>query len=131
MQMGNINLNSANQRMTAEQRANDNLLNSLSQTASATARERGLEFDSLSRKQDNQFGVARERGLGYMDLLDRNFQDSQASSAAIANAKASIWSGVGDTFRSIGGGIASDNMAREKMKYLQTSKNEIPSNIKK
>lgn len=114
-----INANSSNQRMTAEQRANENLLNSLARTASATARERGLEFDSLNRKQDNQFGIARERGLGRMDLMDRNFQDTQISNAAIANARASIWSGVGDTFRAIGGGIADANMESAKMEYMK------------
>lgn len=118
-QMLGINAATANQRMSSQDRANANLINSLSRTAAATARERGMEFSSIVDKQRNQLGIAREKGLGAIDMNYNDQQEDFARRGAWADAKKSMWSGMGDTFRAIGGGIAESNMQNSYMEYLK------------
>lgn len=117
--MANININSANQMMSQKDRANAMMINSLTQTAAASARERGLEFESLLGKQQNIMGLTREKGLGGIDMAYRNAQDDFARRAAYQNAKSSIFSSVGDILGSVGGNLGQMNMIDKQMSMFK------------
>jgi len=62
-QMQNINIESANRGDWMRRMADQNMVGTIAQTAAATARERGMEFDSILNKSNAMFGLAREKGL--------------------------------------------------------------------
>jgi hypothetical protein len=113
--MANININSANQMMSQKDRANQMMINSLTQTAAASARERGLEFESLLGKQQNVMGLTKEKGLGGIDMAYRNAQDDFARRAAHENVKSSIFSSVGDILGSVGSSLGQMSMMDKQM----------------
>ena len=116
--MQNINLQSANQRFQNQNNANSNLLNMLSQTAAATAREKGLEFNSRQNKFNDILGLTKEQGLGSMDLNYQLNQEKFAREAAFQDSKSAIWSGFGDVFRAVGSGLNQQNMFDQQMKQF-------------
>jgi hypothetical protein len=118
-QMQNINIDTANRGMTLQQQANQNVISSIANTAAATARERGLEFESILNKSNAGINLARERGLGEMDLNWNLGQANLAGRGAIANSNAAIASGIGGIFRSMGGGIAQQNLQNQQMDLLR------------
>jgi len=118
-QMQGINYDTANRMQSNQQQANQAVISSIANTAAATARERGLEFESILNKSNATLGLAKERGLGSLDMNWNLEQQKQAQSAAVANSNAAIMSGVGNIFRSMGGGIAQQNMQNQQMELLR------------
>jgi len=118
-QMQGINYDTANRMQSNQQQANQAVISSIANTAAATARERGLEFESILNKSNATLGLAKERGLGSLDMNWNLEQQKQAQSAAVANSNAAMMSGVGNIFRSMGGGIAQQNMQNQQMDLLR------------
>jgi len=118
-QMQNINIDTANRGMNLQQQANQNMISTIAQTAAATARERGLEFESILNKSNAGINLAREKGLGEMDQNWNLAQTNMAQRGALANSNAAIMSGIGGIFRSMGGGIAQQNMQNQQMDLLR------------
>lgn len=118
-QMQNINIDTANRGMSLQQQANQNMISSIANTAAATARERGLEFESILNKSNAGINLAREKGLGEMDQNWNLAQTNMAQRGAVANSNAAIMSGIGGIFRSMGGGIAQQNMQNQQMDLLR------------
>ena len=118
-QMQNINIDTANRMQTNQQQANQAMISSIANTAAASARERGLEFESVLNKSNAMYGLAREKGLGEMDMNWNLEQQRMAQSGAVANSNAAIMSGIGGIFRSMGGGIAQQNMQNQQMDLLK------------
>lgn len=119
-QLQGINIDTANRMQTNQQQANQSRISTIAQTAAAQARERGLEFQSLMDKAQNIQGLTREKGLGGMELNYQLKQDEFARRGAVQDARSAIYSGFGDIFRSIGGGIAQNNMQNQQMKMFET-----------
>jgi len=117
--MNQININSANQMMNAKDRANQMMIQSLTNTAAASARERGLEFESILGKQQNIQGLTREKGLGGLEMDYRNTQEDFARRAALQNAKSSIFNSVGDILGSVGGSLGQMNMMNKQMSMFK------------
>ncbi len=118
-QMQNINIDTANRGMSLQQQANQNMISTIAQTAAASARERGLEFESILNKSNAGINLAREKGLGEMDQNWNLAQTNMAQRGALANSNAAIMSGIGGIFRSMGGGIAQQNMQNQQMDLLR------------
>lgn len=118
-QMQNINIDSANKGFSLQQQANQAMISSIANTAAATARERGLEFESILNKSNAGINLAREKGLGEMDQNWNLAQSNMAQRGAVANSNAAIMSGIGGIFRSMGGGIAQQNMQNQQMELLR------------
>ena len=85
--------------------AQQNLLSSLGATAAAAAQQRGMEFESQSAKAQQILGLQGQKMQAGMSLEEQLFQDEQAKRAALANARAAIFSGIGDIASTIGGGL--------------------------
>ena len=100
-----ISARSAEQQMAIQNQAQQNQLAALGQTAAASARERGLEFSSLANKQAGIMDVSQNKLSGQLNLNQQLFEGQQAKAAAVADANASIWSGIGGIASSIGGGL--------------------------
>lgn len=100
-----ISARSAQEQMMAQNTAQQQQFNALGQTAAASARERGLEFQSLAAKQAGIMGVTQNKLEGQMNLNQSLFDQEQAKAAALQEAKGAIWSGIGNLASGIGGGI--------------------------
>jgi hypothetical protein len=122
-----INTQNAQDSFNRGQQSSNNLLNSLGDLANATARERGLEFESLFNKEQGILGLARDKGLGGMDLAYRGQQEDFARRAALVDSQASLFNGVGDVFRSVGQGYSNYQLANKQMEMLRTSTASAPS----
>jgi len=118
-QMQNINIESANRGDWMRRMADQNMVGTIAQTAAATARERGLEFESILNKSNAGINLAREKGLGEMDQNWNLGQTNMAQRGALANSSAALFSGIGGIFRSMGGGIAQQNMQNQQMELLR------------
>lgn len=115
-----ISARSAEQQMAIQNQAQQNQLAALGQTAAASARERGLEFSSLANKQAGIMGVSQNKLSGQLNLNQQLFEGQQAKAAAVADANASIWSGVGGLASSIGGGLMQMQNQKQNMDMLNT-----------
>lgn len=104
-QMQNITSQSMQQRQQMEQNANQNYLQSLGQTAAAQAQQAGLQFQSESQRANQVLGLGQEQLGQSMNLEQNLFQSEQAKAAAVAQANAAIWSGIGGIASGIGGGM--------------------------
>lgn len=120
-QMQGISLNTANRAQSQQQQANQSMISSIAQTAAAAARERGMEFESILGKSNRLMDLTKEKGLGAMDLAYNQQQEQFARQGAVQDAKSAIYSGFGDIFRSIGGGISAANMQNQQMSILRSS----------
>ena len=118
-QMQGINIDTANRGQTLQQQANQYRYSSIIQTAAATARERGMEFDSILNKSNAMIGLTKDKGLGDMDLEWNLGQTNMAQRGALANSNAAMISGMGGVFKAMGGGIAKQNLQDQQMLYLQ------------
>jgi len=125
--MRGINTQNAQDAFSRGQQSSNNLLNSLGDLANATARERGLEFESLFNKEQGILGLTRDKGLGGMDLAYRGQQEDFARRAALVDSQASLFNGVGDVFRSVGQGFTNYQLANKQMGMLRTSAASAPS----
>lgn len=103
-----------------KQRAQQEYLQSLSNTAVASARERGLEFESLSGKQNTILGLNQQMLQGGMNLDNQNFQMQSMASGNVAKAKNALWSGAGDVFTSIGSGLMDMQSESNNMDLLKS-----------
>jgi hypothetical protein len=104
-QMQNIQAQSMQQRQQMEQQAQQNYLQSLGQTAAAQAQQAGMQFQSESQRANQVLGLGQEQLGQSMNLEQNLFQSEQAKAAAVAQANAAIWSGVGGLASGIGGGL--------------------------
>lgn len=100
-----ISARSAQEQMAMQNMAQQQQFAALGQTAAASARERGLEFQSLANKQANIMGVTQNKLEGQMNLNQSLFEGEQAKAAALQEARGAIWSGIGGLASSIGGGL--------------------------
>jgi len=115
-QMQNIAANADQQRMQMRMQAENNLLNTLGQTAAAQTQIGQAEYQSRLGKQNTILGLGQNQLGAEMDLAQNTFAQEQAASAAIANASAAMWGGGGDILGSIGTGLtgyASQNKQME------------------
>jgi hypothetical protein len=117
-QMRAINAQSANQRFSSQDRANSNLLSSIGQQARGDSNERGRAFDSVNQKQNLLLDISKNQGSDTINQNDSLFQAMLGRRGALTDANAAIWKGVGDMFRSVGGGISSTSESFERMKTL-------------
>ena len=113
-----INTQNAQSSFANRQSAGQNLISSLSNLAQATAREKGLEYESMLQKQQNILGLTKEQGVGGLELAYRGQQEDFARRAALQDAYSSMWSGVGDVFRGVGQGITNYNLMNSQMQML-------------
>ncbi len=115
-QMQNIAANADQQRMQMRMQAENNLLNTLGQTAAAQTQIGQAEYQSRLGKQTTILGLGTNQLGAEMDLAQSSFAREQAASAAIANASAAMWGGGADILSSIGTGLtgyASQNKQME------------------
>jgi len=110
-----------------KQRAQQEYLQKLSETAAASARERGLEFESLSGKENTLLGLNQQKLQGGMNLDNQMFQMQQAAAGNVAKAKGALWSGAGDIFSGIGSGLMDMQSQADNMELLK-SIYAVPSN---
>lgn len=108
--MRGINAQSANAQFDATQRANLSMLNALGGYASAKERGNEVSFRSNLDKQQSIMDITGQKGFGMADLQYMNSQEKMARESAFQEIKSSMWSGAGDIFRSIGMGMANQNM---------------------
>ena len=114
-----ISARSAEQQFAVQNQAQQNQLAALGQTAAASARERGLEFSSLASKQANIMGVTQNRLQGQMGLDQQLFEGEQAKSAALADARAAIYSGIGGIASGLGTGLMGIENQKQNMSMLE------------
>ena len=103
-----------------KQRAQQEYLQKLSETAAASARERGLEFESLSGKENTLLGLNQQKLQGGMNLDNQMFQMQQAAAGNVAKAKGALWSGAGDIFSGIGSGLMDMQSQADNMELLKS-----------
>jgi len=117
-QMQNINLQVGQQRQEMQQRAQQNLLSTLGQTAAAQAQQAGLEFESQQQKAQQILGLGREQLGQSIALEDQLFGAEQAKAAALQQARSAIWSGIGGIAQSVGSGLMGMSAQQNQMKAL-------------
>lgn len=117
-QMQDIASKSMQLRSDWETQANQNYLQSLGQTAAAQAQQAGLQFQSESQRANQVLGLGQERLGQSMNLEQNLFQSEQAKAAAVAQAQAAIWSGVGGLASGIGGGLMQMQQGQNQMDML-------------
>jgi hypothetical protein len=100
-----ISAQSANQQLVMQNQAQQEQFAALGQTAAASARERGLEFQSLANKQQNILGISQQQLEGGMNLEQNLFEQEQAKAGALADAQGAIWSGIGGIASGLGSGL--------------------------
>jgi hypothetical protein len=115
-----ISTRSAQEQRAAQNMAQQQQFMALGQTAAASARERGLEFQSLAAKQAGIMGVSQNKLSGQLNLNQQLFEGQQAKAAAVADANASIWSGIGGLASGIGGGLMQMQNQKANMNNLGT-----------
>lgn len=118
-QMRNITQSSMQTRQQMQQQAQQNYLSTLGQTAAADLQQRGIQFESEYQKQANILGLSKEQ-LGQSMALEQDlFSQEQAKAAALANANAAIWSGIGGLASNIGGGLMNLQSQQNNMNLLE------------
>lgn len=129
-QMQGIDLQVGQQRQQMQQQAQQNLLNTLGQTAAAQAQQAGFQFQSEQQKARQVLGLGREQ-LGQSMALEQDlFGADQARAAALQQARAAIYSGIGGIAQSIGGGLMNMGAQQNQMdmlKQMYSSANQTQS----
>ena len=126
-----ISARSAQEQMATQNMAQQQQFAALGQTAAASARERGLEFQSLANKQANIMGVTQNKLEGEMNLNQSLFEGEQAKAAALQEAKSAIWSGIGGIASGIGSGMMQIGQQATQFKNFKSLYNTgIDSTIK-
>lgn len=100
-----ISARSADYQLAMQNQAQQEQFNALGQTAAASARERGLEYQSLANRQQNVLGLSQQKLEGGMQLEQNLFEQEQAKAAALADAQGAIWSGIGGIASGLGSGL--------------------------
>jgi hypothetical protein len=118
-QMQNINLQVGQQRQEMQQRAQQNLLSTLGQTAAAQAQQAGLQFQSEQQKAQQILGLGREKLGQSMSLEEQLFGAEQARAAAVQQARSAIWSGIGGIAQSVGSGLMGMSAQQNQMDMLK------------
>jgi hypothetical protein len=131
-QMQNIDALIQGQRQSMLQNAQQQYISQIANTAAASARERGLEFSSLSAKQNALLDITKSGFQADMALENQLFQQEMAKKAALADAQAAIWSGVGNVGMDIGksllamGGVDAQTKAFDKqLEMMRLSRGNI------
>jgi len=115
-----INRQNAQESFARREQSSNNLLNSLSELAGATARERGLEFQSNWTKGQGLIDLTRDKGLGGLEMAYQGQQEDFARRAALVDAQSSMWNGIGDVFRGVGQGYMNYQLANNQMDILRS-----------
>lgn len=115
-----ISARSAQEQMAMQNMAQQQQFAALGQTAAASARERGLEFQSLANKQANIMGVTQNKLEGEMNLNQSLFEGEQAKAAALQEAKGAIWSGIGGIASGLGSGLMGMQNQASQMSMLKS-----------
>jgi hypothetical protein len=118
-QMQNIDLQVGERRSERQRLAQQNLLATLGQTAAAQAQQAGLQFESEQQKAQQILGLGREQLGQSMNLEQNLFQSEQAKAAAVAQARAAIWSGIGGIAGSVGSGLMGMGAQQNQMDMLK------------
>ena len=133
-QMQNIDALVQGQRQSMIQNAQQQYLNSMAQTAAASARERGLEFGSLSAKQNTLLDITKTGFQADMALENQLFNQEMAKRGAVTDARAAIWSGVGNIGMDIGkslmamGGVnAQTNAFKDQLELARVQRGGAPT----
>ena len=100
-----ISARSADYQLAMQNQAQQEQFNALGQTAAASARERGLEYQSLANRQQNVLGLSQQKLEGGMNLEQNLFEQEQAKAGALADAQGAIWSGIGGIASGLGSGL--------------------------
>lgn len=122
-QMQDINVQTQQQRQQQAQLAQQNYLAQLGESAAAKARESGLEFQSLSNRENTILNTQAQNLQAGMNLQQSLFQQEQAKAGALADAKAAIWSGLGGIGSQIGSGMMSLGMNQMNLDALAKMNN--------
>jgi hypothetical protein len=93
---------------------NQQYMNSLYQTASETSRQRQLAFTSEAQKQQQLIGFQQNALQTELGQDYQFFQDEKRARGAYADTVGSIYSGVGDIFTGIAGGMMASSAASQK-----------------
>lgn len=117
-QMQDINVQTQQQRQQQAQLAQQNYLAQLGESAAAQAREQGLQFQSLSNRENTILNTQAQNLQSGMNLQQSLFQQEQAKAGALADAKAAIWSGLGGVASQIGSGMMSIGMQQMNLDAL-------------
>lgn len=115
-----ISARSAEQQMAMQNMAQQQQFAALGQTAAAAARERGLEFSSLSNREQNVLNLSQQKFEGGLNLEQSLFEQEQAKAAALQDAKSAIWSGIGGIASGIGSGMMSMGNQAMQLKNLKS-----------
>ena len=115
-----ISARSAEEQRAAKAAAMAQEFAAFGNTAAAAARERGLEFSSLANKEANIMGITQNKMEGEMNLNQSLFDQEQAKAAALEEARASIWSGIGDIASGVSSGMMGIANQKAQMKLLSS-----------
>lgn len=115
-----ISARSAEEQRAAKAAAMAQEFSAFGNTAAAAARERGLEFQSLANKEANIMGITQNKLEGEMNLNQQLFEQEQAKAAALEEARASIWSGIGDIASGVSSGMMGMANQKAQMKLLSS-----------
>lgn len=88
-----------------QDRANQSYLQAIGEQATATARERGLEFESKLNKQKTIMGLEQSKFQGLSDLDMNLFGMQQTAFGNVAAAKSAFTSGIGGIATEFGKGL--------------------------
>lgn len=100
--------------------AKQNTYNSMAQTASGYAQQRGMEFESQLNKQKGIMGVGQSRLESGLNLEQQIFAGQQAAAGALADAKAAMWGAGGDILGGFGSGLAASARADKSFQNYMT-----------
>lgn len=109
-------------RQQRQMQAQQNLLSSLGATAAAAAQQRGMEFESQAAKAQQILGLQGQKMQAGLSLEQQLFEEEQAKRGALANARAAIFSGIGDIASTIGGGLMQSAQFDKMMGAMYPSK---------
>jgi hypothetical protein len=105
--------------MFAQNQAQQQQFAALGQTAAASARERGLEFQSLAAKQAGIMGVTQNRMEGEMNLNQQLFDEENTKAAALEEARNAITSNFGNILSGFGSGLMQMQNQKANMSMLE------------
>jgi len=123
--MSDLEQSSMAYSQSLQDRANQSYLQAIGEQAAATARERGIEFQSKLDKQKTILGLEQSKFQGLSDLDMNLFGMQMSAFNNVAAANSAMISGVGGIATSFGKGlldIDNQNQNRAMMKRIWSKK---------
>lgn len=102
-----------------QDRANQAYLQAVGEQAAATARERGLEFQSKLDKQKTLLGLEQSKFQGMNELEMNLFGMTQAAANDVASANSAFISGMGGVATAMGKGLLDINNQNQNRAMLE------------